>query len=565
MIGTIRKHSKAMWWVIIAAIIITFVWWGSQGPQNGSGGSGDNYGVMNGVTITPDVFEEARREVKLFYFFSSGGNWPGSGRAIQGFDVERETFNRILIIQKLKEMSIHVDDEAVNKVASDRLRSLAGGKPVSLSEFESAVLVREKLSTADFERYIRNELGIQQLFATLGLAGDLVSEDEVRALYQRDHQEIATQIALFSAKDHTKSVVTTPEKISEFFTNQMARYRLPERVRVSYVEFPLSNYLAAAKLELDGLTNLNELVENAVIQMGTNYPAGVNSPEEAKAKLIENEQKRIAGSSAFKAANEFDKALYEAKPADAARIVALAKERGLTAQVSAPFSQNEAPVGLAVGSDFVQQAFALTAEEPFCDPVPGNEALYVIAYHSQLPSEIPTLDSIRERVTQDYQFIESAMLARKAAIDFEGNLSNVMAGGKSFADACDKAGVKLTPLAPFSLSSTNKIPELAERANIDQFKRVVFATAPGQLTPMMPSSDGVFIALVQAKLPLDEAKMRANLATFARSVHQVRRSEVFNEWFKREAQKAFSTVPYFQEKQAQMQKSAAEAVAGGKQ
>jgi len=196
--------------------------------------------------------------------------------------------------------------------------------------------------------------------------------------------------------------------------------------------------------------------------------------------------------------------------------------------------------------------------------VPGNEALYVIAYHSQLPSEIPTLDSIRERVTQDYQFIESAMLARKAAMDFEGSLSNTLASGKSFADACDKAGVKLTPLAPFSLSSTNKIPELAERVNIDQFKRVVFATAPGQLTPMMPSSDGAFMALVQAKLPIDESRMKTDLAAFARSVHQVRRSEVFNEWFKREAQKAFSTVPYFQEKQAQMQKSA-EAAAVGKQ
>ena len=80
---------------------------------------------------------------------------------------------------------------------------------------------------------------------------------------------------------------------------------------------------------------------------------------------------------------------------------------------------------------------------------------------------------------------------------------------------------------------------------------------------MMPSSDGAFIALVQAKLPLDEAKMRANLAAFTRSVHQVRRSEVFNEWFKREAQKAFSTVPYFQEKQAQMQKAAT--AGGGKQ
>jgi hypothetical protein len=290
--------------------------------------------------------------------------------------------------------------------------------------------------------------------------------------------------------------------------------------------------------------------------MGTNFPAGVHSAEEAKAKLIENEEKRLAGSNALKAAGEFDKALIETTPAAAANIVALAKDRGLTAQVSMPFSQNEAPAGLDVGADFVRAAYSLTTAEPFADPVPGSDAFYVISYHSQLPSEIPSLDSIRDRVTQDFQFIESAMLARKAAIDFEGSLSNAMAGGKSFADACDKAGVKLTSLAPFALSSTNRIPELAERANVDQFKRVAFSTAPGQVTPMMPASDGAFMALVQAKLPLDEVEMAKNLPTFSRSVHQVRRSEVFNEWFKREAQKAFATVPYFQEKQAQMQKAA---------
>lgn len=545
-----------MWWVIIAAIIITFVWWGSQGPQKGNGGGIGNYGVMNGVTITPAIYSEAQREVRLFYFFNSGGNWPGRGRQLQNFDVERETFNRILITEKMKELGIHVDDDAVNKVAADRLLSIFNGKQVSLKEFESAVLAQEKLTTADFERYIRNELGIQQLFATLGMAGELVSADEVRSLYQRDHQKVSAQIAMFSGVNYAKLVVSTPEKINEFYTNQMQRYQLPERVRVRYVAFPFSNYLASAKTELNNLTNLAELVENAVLKMGTNFPPGVKSPEEAKSKLIENEEKRIAGSSALKAAGDFDKALFETTPASAENIVKLAKQRGLTAQISMPFSQNEAPKGLDVGADFVRAAYSLTTAEPFCDPVPSSEAFYVISYHSQLPSEIPSLDSIRDRVAQDYQFIESAMLARKAAIDFEGSLSNAMAGGKSFSDACDKAGVKPTLLAPFSLSSTNRIPELAERANVDQFKRVVFATAPGQVTRIMPASDGAFMALVQAKLPLDEVEMASNLPAFTRSVHQVRRSEVFNEWFKREATKAFATVPYFQEKQAQMQKAA---------
>ena len=556
MIGSIRKHSQAMWWFIIIAVIISFVWFFSPASRNGSGPqSSGNYGVMNGTVITPGIYEEAKREVKLFYFFSSG-NWPGRGRALQGFDVERETFNRLLLIQKAKAMGIHASPDMVAKVASDRMRSLTGGKPISVAQFETEVLSQERLNAADFERYIQNEIGIQQLLATLGLAGDLVTDQEIRALYQRDYQELSAQLAIFSSKDHMKSVTVTPEKVGEFYTNQMARYRVPDRVRVNYVEFSLSNFLAAAKQEVNNITNLNDLLDNAIIQMGTNYPPGVKNADEARAKLIENEQRRLAGGNAFKAASEFNKVLTEATPVDPARIAALAKDRGLTAQVTAPFSQNEAPVGLDVGEAFVKQSFALTAQEPFCDPVPGSESIYVISYHSQLPSEIPTLDSIKDRVTQDYQYIESTKLARKAATDFENTVSNTITSGKTFADACDKAGVKLAAIAPFSLSTTN-IAELSGRANIDQFKRVAHSTAAGSLTPLMPSADGAFMALVTGKLPLNEGKMALDLPSFSRSVHQVRRSEVFNEWFKREAQKAFSTVPYFQEKQAQMQKAAA--------
>lgn len=557
MIGTIRKHSTVLWWVVIVAIIITFVWWGSQGSKTGNGESGGEFGSINGTKITPGMFEETRREVKLFYFFNTGGNWPGSGRNAQGFELERETYNRLLLAQKAKEMNISVDEEIVTKVASDRLRMLNNGQPVNPTEFESRILSQEKLNLADYQRYIRGELVIQQLLATIGMTGDLVTDSELRALYQRDFQEVTTKIALFRGEDYLKSITNSAERVAEFYTNQMARYRLPERARVHYVEFPVSNYLATAKTELNSLTNLAEQLEAAIIQMGTNLPAGVTNIEQAKALMIENEERRIAGANAFKAASEFNKALIESQPVDPARIVTLAKEKGLNAKISEPFSQNEAPAGLAVGQEFVRAAFSLTPQEPFIDPVPGAESIFVISLNSRLPSEIPSLDTIRERVTADYQFIEAASMARNAALQFEGGLSNAMTGGKSFADAAAKAGVKLTDIPAFSMSTTN-ISVLSGRANVDQFKRVALSTAPGQLTPLMPSADGAFMALIEARLPLDETKMAANLPAFKRSVQQVRRSEVFNEWFRREASKAFASVPYFQQKMQQQTAPAAQ-------
>src|SRR6478735_5420444 len=241
MIGTIRKHSQAMWWVVIVVVILAFVVWGSKtSPVDGSG-SGGNYGTMNGQVITPSLFNDARREVLIYHFFATG-SFPGSGRAIPNFDVERETYNRLLIIQKAAEMGIHISDDVAARAASERLRMINKGNPVPLPEFEKQILAREHLTLGDFERFVRNDIAIQQLISTIGGSGQLVPTQEIEALYRRDYQEVSAQVAFFHASNNLASIVVTATNLAEYYANQQARYRLPERLQLSLVSFPLSNY-----------------------------------------------------------------------------------------------------------------------------------------------------------------------------------------------------------------------------------------------------------------------------------------------------------------------------------
>lgn len=556
MIGTIRKHSQTMWWVIIVAVIVTFVIWGSKtNTVDGHSGSG-NYGTMNGQVITPLLFDEARRETLVYHFFAAG-SFPGEGRGIPNFDVERETYNRLLVLQKAAEMGIKISDDVAAKAASERLRMLNKGNPVPLAEFEKQVLARsrDRLTLADFERYIRNELAIQQLISTVAMAGQLVTPQEIEALYRRDYQEVSVQAAFFHGASNLASIVVTPEKVGEFYTNQAARYRVPERLQLSIVRFPISNYLAQATQDF---TNLNEAVENNMTELGTNYAQFGATPEAAKTKVREELLKRVAFNLAGNAAKKFDNQLYDAAskaPVTPEVFAKLAHDAQLTPEVTAPFSRSQAPVGLDVGGEFIKHVFNLTAEDPLSDLLIGENTVYVVAFNKLLPSEVPSYESIRENVTADYRFMESALKAQQQAMDFHAATTNNLATGKSFADLCAKAGVKPVSLTPFSLS-TRELPEIEKQLDFSMLKRAAFETAPGQVAQVLPSADGAAVIYVQAKLPVDEAKMHTNLPEFTRSVHQVRRSEVFNDWFRREAEKAFSTLPYFQQKQAQMQGAA---------
>ena len=123
----------------------------------------------------------------------------------------------------------------------------------------------------DLERFVRHYMGVQELIATVGLGGKLVTPQELRDLYKREHQELATEAVFFSASNYLASVTVPPDALSQFYSNRLAVYRLPDRVQVSYVRFDLTNYLAAANQELARMTNLDLQIEEAYRQRGTNF------------------------------------------------------------------------------------------------------------------------------------------------------------------------------------------------------------------------------------------------------------------------------------------------------
>ncbi|MBE0540288.1 MAG: SurA N-terminal domain-containing protein [Verrucomicrobia bacterium] len=544
MFGTFRKHSKWLWMVIIVAIIITFVFWGAQGPQSGGGGGNVNLGAINGEVVTPLKFDNARREVYLRYFLNSG-EWPDTGARQTGFDANRETYYRLLLIQKQEEMGVHVSSESVAKLANGVLRSVNRGNLLPLAEFEQNVLRQRGMTVADFERFLRHELGIQQLISVAGLGGKLITPQEARSLYAREHQELSVQAVFFSATNYLADISTPPEAVSQFYSNQMARYRLPERVQVSYVRFGLSNYLAEATQQFSELTNLNEIVEAQYERLGTNFFLEAKTPEEKKEKIREVLFKNQMLLNARRAANEFGRILFDLAPVLPENLNTLAQSSNLTVEVTQPFERSEGPSDMIVGEDFAKTAFELTPQDPFAGPLIGDDGVYMIAMKQRLPSENPPFESIQERVTSDYKFIQAAQQARQMGQAFHATLTNGLASGKNFTVVCAESGLRPVMPPPLAIS-TRSLPEVENHVNLYQFKQAVFTTQPGEASVFTPTADGGFIAYVQSKLPLDEVKLNAELPNFLSSLRQARQGESFNDWFRREAERALRDIPMFQ-------------------
>ena len=531
----------------MAITCITFVFWGVGPARNGGGGgrgAGD-FGTMYGHKITQQDYVEAQNEYYIFYRIHYG-EWPDKNPNLSRNDLKREIYIHLLFDQKAADLGIHISDDVVEQSAADLLRSLGrNGQPVPPDAFVKQFLQPEGLTADDFRRYVRHDLVIQQLINAIGLPGELVTPQAATADYEREHREFSTQAVFFSASNYLSAVTVTPAAVAQFYTNYLADYHVPDRVQVNYVEFNVTNYLAQAKAEW-AKTNFDEVVEINFHQFGTNYFPDARTPDAARAKIRDLLIRNRALADANQQASDFASTLFAVEPVKPENLAAVAKEKGLSVHLTAPFASAYGPQDFEAPPEFTKTAFELTPDEPLAGPVLGPSAIYILALVKQLPSDILPFDQNRARVTQDYRLHEATLLAQKAGTNFVHTLASQMAAGHTFAAACVAAGLQPQALPPFSLS-TSDLPELGNRAELNQLKQVAFSTPVGRASEFEETGDGGFILYVQAQLPVDQAVMNAQMPQFVAQVRRARQNEAFNEWLQIEANRQLRNTPVFGE------------------
>ncbi len=540
MIGTIRKHSNVLWWTIVPLTIISFViFMGSAGMRNG-GSHYSGYGTIYGKQITAEEYAQAEREFLIFYW-ERNHQFPTA--SANRLEIERGTYQRLLLSAKAKELGIHVSDDAVVAQANDFLRVIGGDRgPAKMSDFVDRLLTPAGLDVSDFQRYIARSLAIEQLIQTLGLSGALVTPQEAAELFNRDNQEYSVQTVFFSASNYVSQVVAAPAAVSQFYTNYMAHYRLPDRVQVNYIVFDLTNFAAAAEQKI-GKTNILAQAAEYYAQKGADAVPGAKTPEEAKAKIGELIVRQGAVAMAQDKAREFLKPLFAMDPVSGENLVALAKTNGLLVQTTEPFTEENGPSEFLAPPELVKQAFQLSPDSPFSTkPIVGADAIYIIGLANKLPSEIPSFDLIESRVTRDYEYHEAAMRARTAGTNFYYSAAVQMAAGQSFAQAATAAGQTPFTLKPFSMN-TQDIPEVQGHAEVDAVKRTVFTTSVGHMSPFEPTAEGGYVLFVKSLLPVKEELKNSDLPKYVSQLRRQRENEAFNAWLQLEASRELRNTP----------------------
>lgn len=540
MFASFRRH-KWLWAVIFGLTIISFVFFfsplGQRGGGGGFAGSGkEPVGSIGGNPFTRDEWFETVRESRLRFYFSYR-QWASDVRQTDAID--RETRNRLFLVRKLEELDIKVAEGAAAQWIAEAFRDSdqGGFRKDYYDTFVNDLLPQRRLSRDDFERFVRHEVAIEHLVSLNGLPGKLVPPQEAELRFRQENEEVDTQAVFIWRSNYLASVTIDPASVATYYTNQQANYRVPERIRVSYVKFAATNYLAEAESSMSNNTNLTEIIDANYIQRGTNSFFGTNNlaltADAAKEQIRGEIHESYALIEARKKAIDFASELLELEP-KTNNLANLAAAKGIVSQVTLPFTQFGRPPGLTVPAEFGTAAFKLTPAQPVHEqPIVAEDAVYMIGYHQRIPSAVPPLESVRLRVTEDYRRSKSTELVNLAGASIHENIANDIAEGKTFEEICTEQQLNLVDLPPFSQKSQS-VSGLPSFGSLSALKNAAFALGEHGVSTFTPTQDGGFIVGLQAKLQAADTNVTAELPEYLSNLRRTQNFQAFSSWLSNE-------------------------------
>ena len=152
-----------------------------------------------------------------------------------------------------------------------------GGKFVGMDKYSQFIRGQFGISTAEFEKELREDITIQRLRAYI-TAGVTVSDAEVRDTYRKQNIKIKFDYAVIEADDLRKQINPTDAELQAFFTKNAARYAsaVPEQRTITYFAFTAD--------QVPG--GVPQVSQQEIQQYYTEHMADYQTPEQARSRHI---------------------------------------------------------------------------------------------------------------------------------------------------------------------------------------------------------------------------------------------------------------------------------------
>jgi len=187
--------------------------------------------------------------------------------------------------------------------------------------------------------------------------------------------------------------------------------------------------------------------------------------------------------------------------------------------------------------EFVKSAFSLKKED-VSTPVRANAGFYILRLAEEIPSQVPELDKVREKVTQGLKKEKAEAKAKALAEEMRAKLQTANADLSSLAKEYQVTVADTGEITHYGfIKGLGPSQELAN---------ALFGLKKGEFTPVMQTSRGYCIAVLKNRAELDLKKFAEEENTIRDQVMRNKEQQLFQAWLERLKKKNNIIVDYGQ-------------------
>ena len=437
---TFQRHFRVIFFGLLAVLIVSFVFTIGAAPGIGQGDrqvQARTYFDLN--LSSPEDQARLNNDANLSIMLQAGFQ-NFSAAQLQEFALER--YASLYLAERL---NLPRPGEEDYKAFLQEVRAFMGPTgqfdATVYAAFRENLKLTDQFTEADVDRVMRDDYRVRQVQKLLGGPG-YVSDSEVKFQLERTDTVWSADVAQLDYSTYAPSIDPTDDQLQTYFDANAFRYETAPQVRVSYVEFPATRYLAQINLTEDQIRAHYEAnparFPRAETQNSETPSVDTSDPDidflavrdQVSAALRYERARRLAAQSA----SDLTVAIFDNKPS-AAALGEFVASQGATLRAADPFDRSSPPAFLNTAPQHVQAAFRLSAEDRISDPLPTAAGAVVLVWEESIPSAPSLYLNVADQVRADY--LESKKREQFVALGrrIRTELSTAIQSGTSFADA----------------------------------------------------------------------------------------------------------------------------------
>jgi peptidyl-prolyl cis-trans isomerase D len=499
----LQKHNKVVFFVLLAVIIVAFVF--TIGAAPGLGGDQSTArDEFFGYNMQSQRDRQEITRLGLASYRLQHGDGEVDGNRIDNYLIERIAY--LGLADKLRIPS-PTDDQFWQFLGRQSAFQNESGRfdRAKFDFFMDEVEADPRLSQGDIALVVDQDFRIERARQLLSGPGFSLPT-EVRLQLEREQTLWSIEFAQIDLSGFDPEIEISEEDLVDFFESNDFRYERSPRVSFSYATFKPESFLdrvgEVSETELQRHFDQNRSRFTPPAPMTEEGEEPAETPEvtladvrdQVEAAVRLQKARRIAGN----AAADFAVDLFRegVLPSDSAFTGILERHRG-DLQEAPLASRDNFPPELGFSRQIQERVFTLGEDRKFStDPVETRNQYIILIHNETLPAYIPPLDEVRTAVQRDFESQERRRLLSLRGEEIRQSLSDRMADGSSFLEAAEAEELETTSVEKFARTPPFP-PELPQQVigRLDDFKK-------GQVSPMVSvQGTGYFVLVTNLDIP----------------------------------------------------------------